>query len=138
MSCVWNVTEEDRLCRYCTRNAHCVLARKNGVLPSTQYLEVMNDLVGEDIRKKGHHTRLAHCRYMVMYQMSRDGFSQDCISRVVQRARCIVPYGKTMVADMLSVPLSYSWEAEIWHKYEETINSMKDENIRQASEVVAV
>lgn len=138
MSCVWNVKVEDRLCRYCTRSARCVSALMNGILPSKQYVEVMNELVGEDITKKGRHWRLAHPRFMVMYKMYLDGFNQNCIADVVKRERCTIVHGCYAVRTFLDVPNSYVWEVELWNKYEETINAIKDENIRKASEVVAV
>ena len=138
MSCVWNVKVEDRLCWYCTRSARCASALQNGILPPKQYVEVMNKLVGENITKKTRHWRLAHPRFMVMYKMYLDGFTQKCIAGAVGLGRCTVVHGCSAVRTFLDVPNSYVWEVELWNRYEETINALKDENIRKATKMVAV
>lgn len=138
MGCIWKVSEDDRLCRYCTRIVKCTSVKRDCVLKSTEYVEAMNTLVGSDIRKRGNYWKVARCRFMVMYRMSLDGFSQDVIGEAVCRARCLVSYANSVMADFLSVPWSYPWEMEMWQKYEETINLMKDERIKENSEVVAV
>lgn len=127
--CIWNVAMEDRKCRFCTWNGGCEARNADDRLLPEAYLEVMNATVGHNVLGGGRNGWMkAHFRYMVAYQMAKDGFNQHQIGVVIGKDRATVSSGISSLREMLTVPYAYAEEADVWNKYTENIKLRKNEN----------
>lgn len=127
--CIWKVAAEDRRCRFCTWEGGCARRKARSRVSRQTYLSVMNDIVGRDICGSQNSWHISHYRFMVAYQMMRDGFSQYEIASLIGKNRTTVSYGISAIRDMLTLPQVYVEEAEVWGKYTKQINDMKNENV---------
>lgn len=136
--CAWNVAAEDRLCEYCSYDWGCAKRSCHHVLPMKRdYIEEMSAIMGYDVSRPGRLREKVMCRYMVALQMTDDGFKSTEVGNTVGLARCTISYGVHSMRHILANPQYYPVEAEIWKKYQKSINLKKHELKRQNSVMVA-
>jgi len=138
--CIWDVAPEKRRCVYCSFGGGCPkrAAAKEPYLPAEEYVEAMNEIVGVDIRRKTRKRPWPQWRFLVAYQMAHDGFSHSKIGEALGIDRCTVLYGVSAIANVMDLPQVYPYEMSIWEEYQKSINLLKNENVKEGSEVVAV
>ena len=89
------------------------------------YIAVMNDIVGEDIRKRGRKHIVGWARFFVMHQLLMDGWPTTLVSDIfgMQHAQAI--YAREQVDDMLAMPLTYDGEMLVYREFQRRIKDGK-------------
>ena len=91
---------------------------------SEEYLAVMEELTGKDIRSKSRMPDVVWARFMVMYQMRKDGLTFKYIGDTLGKDHATVVHGVRMINDMLDMPRMYPEEIRLWQQFQKSI---KDE-----------
>jgi len=77
--------------------------------------DTVADIAGLDgIENRCKSRTYASARFIVMYQLRREGYSLSEIARVMQRHHASVIHGLEIVENMFLVPNAYPYERGIW------------------------
>ena len=126
--CVWKVAPENRNCRCCVYNYSCknVLPEWRDAWPDAErYIKAMEQIVGEPITTKSRRNDLVWARYLVAFQLSKDGYRIQEIANAVGRDRTTILHGLELIGHMEAHPGLYSKELSVWNKFQEMLNSQK-------------
>ncbi len=121
--CVWNVSEEDRRCEYCSYRQGCerypVRELPEGM--AGWYVQVMSDILKCNILMRSRKRELVWGRYMVAYRLVKNGLSLGKIGKLLGMDHATVLHGRRQIEEMLSMPKMYPDEMEIWYKFDVAI-----------------
>lgn len=93
------------------------------------YVEVMNDILGIDIKERGRKNNYVWGRFIVMYQLLRDGWPTTVVGDVFGMNHSSVIHGRRQVQTMLELPASYFSEMCVYKEFKRRI---KDGKMRMA------
>lgn len=91
---------------------------------SGRYIEVMSGLAGQDIMENSRRATVTWPRYMVMYQLRRDGLTFAKIGEIFGKDHSTAVYAVKAVRNMLDMPGMYPGEVKLWQQFQKII---KDE-----------
>lgn len=91
---------------------------------SDKYIAVMSELTGLDIMENSRRVSVAWPRYMVMFQMRKDGLTFKRIGDRFGKDHTTVMYAVKVMKDMLDMPKMYPDEIKLWQQFQKII---KDE-----------
>lgn len=125
--CIWNVAEEDRKCQYCSFHGGCerlprYLEEQEIIRRSEKYIEVMNGLIGEDIRGGSRRWKAVLGRNFVAYQLKKDGASSVLTGKLLQKDHSTMLMAVKKCEYILEHPGIYSEEIELWKTFLKTID----------------
>ena len=83
-------------------------------------------IVGTDITVRSRKAQVTWPRYLVMYQLRKDGLSFPKIARVFGVNHATVVHGVKGVQAMLDMPRMYPDEIRLWQRFQKII---KDEQV---------
>ena len=89
-----------------------------------RYIEIMSELTGLDITVNTRRVAVSWPRYMVMYQMRRDGLTYQKIGDRFGKDHSTAVHAVKAVKDMLDMPGMYPEEIRLWQQFQKII---KDE-----------
>ena len=126
--CVWNCKIEDRHCELCLYCGEC--ERKADVSPqgdsvTESYINIMNSIVGKDIRSKSRMMLVRWGRYFMMYKLKKDGYSNSRIGEILNRDHATVSHGVRCVCLALDNPKQYPDVMPIWNSFAEKLSLHK-------------
>lgn len=121
--CIWKVSEEDRLCEYCSYRKGCEKypVRESPEGMAGYYVEVMSEIIGRNVLDRSRNRDLVWGRNMIAYQLLRSGLSLSEVGRLLGMDHSTMHYCKGQVAKMLSMPSMYVREIDIWNQFQERI-----------------
>lgn len=121
--CVWNVSEDERRCDICSYHGGCEVRERKRVIEEVgqRYLDVMNGIVGFDIKKRRRLREMVWARNMLFYQLVLDGFSLTRVGKFMGYDHATVYHGKEQVRNMLRFPVMFPDEMAVWQKFQELI-----------------
>lgn len=121
--CIWEVKDEERHCEYCTYRGGCESYEK--VTPISEavsiYSGILSALVGRDIMVKSRERNVVSARYILFYQLIKDGYSQEKIGKNCGFDHSTVLHGKRQVENMLRFPSMYPIEMVILQNFNKLI-----------------
>ena len=128
MCCIWNCKVEDRHCGLCLYCGEC--ERKADVSPqgdsvTESYINIMNSIVGKDIRSKSRMMLVRWGRYFMMYKLKKDGYSNSRIGEILNRDHATVSHGVRCVCLALDNPKQYPDVMPIWNSFAEKLSLHK-------------
>ena len=123
-NCIWNIPVEDRHCECCVyRGCEPPHAAERDAAPvAERYVAMMEDLVGLNIISPSRKDSVVWPRFLVMFQLFRDGYSHREIAKAIGRDRTTVIHAINRVRDMLHYPNFYPSEMRIWLKFQELLS----------------
>ena len=86
-----------------------------------EYVRVMSDLAGVDVMSNTRREPVSWPRYMVMYQMRKDGLTFKRIGDFFGKNHATVVHGVGVVKDMLTMPRMYPTEIRLWQQFQKSI-----------------
>ena len=86
------------------------------------YVEVMNGIVGADIRERSRKREIVVARNIVMHRMLVEGATQTWVGEQFGMGHCAVIVARRMVENMLMMPRAYMDEMTIYRKFNDKIN----------------
>lgn len=122
--CIWRINEEYRMCEYCCYPHNCE-AHPGAVaeVSAEAIINVMNDIVGEDIRQRCRRSILVWARSMVAYRLMMNGLKQQEAADLLGLNRTTMVYCRNQVQRMLDYPKLYIQELRMWKKFNEALSS---------------
>lgn len=123
--CIWKVSEEDRLCEYCSYRKGCekypIKRLPDGM--AGWYVSVMCEIVGGNILEKSRKWNLVWGRNIVAYSLANKGFSLSKIGGYLGMDHSTVLHCRRQVEQMLKAPCMYRAETEIWNIFNKAIEN---------------
>ena len=101
-------------------------AMKGPVDRSDDYIDIMSELADVDITENSRRVNVSWPRYMVMYQLRKDGLSFAKIGRKFGKDHSTVIHAVKVVDDMLSMPRMYPEEIRLWRQFQQIIKDEQD------------
>lgn len=89
-----------------------------------KYLELMNEIVGGDLRSKSRKSELVLGRALVALQLRRDGYSLNEIGYVINRDHATVVHCIDVAKDRLANTRDIDAH-DIWNKFQKEISLQK-------------
>lgn len=87
-----------------------------------EYVKVMNDIIGVDVRGKGRSRDLVWGRYVIMHKMAMDGCPVTHIGKLFGVTHCTVIYARDTVDKMLLSPRMFPYEMTVYHEFYKRLN----------------
>jgi len=125
--CVWKVAEQDRLCKYCSYRGGCERYESKPFyeIRGQYYIRIMNGIINDDILRKSRKKRLVWGRYIVAYQMRKEGYQLVEIAKCLGLMHCTIVHSVHCVEDMLKMPGMYQYEMGLWEYFQEILSLQK-------------
>lgn len=121
--CIWQVSEEERHCEYCSYRKGCekypVRTLPDGM--AGWYISVMCEIVGGDILDRSRKWDLVWGRNIVAYRLVKNGFSLSKVGEYLGMDHSTILHCKRQVERMLKAPCMYRMETEIWEMFNKKI-----------------
>ena len=121
--CIWKVNDSERHCEFCSYRGGCEEHEK--VTPIEEavpiYVGILSGLVGRDIMEQCRERDVVSARYILFYQLIKDGYSQEKIGKNCGFDHSTVCYGKRQVENMLRFPGMYPTEVILWQNFKKLI-----------------
>lgn len=121
--CIWKVNKEDRMCDFCSYIDGC--ERRPRVLwPSGAagvYMKAMFEVSDINVLEVSRKKKVVWARNMVVYKLCMSGMSLAAVGEYFGMDHSSVWYCKHQVKTMLSCPLMYRDEMELWNKFNEQL-----------------
>lgn len=89
-----------------------------------KYLELMNEIVGGDLRSKSRKSELVLGRALVALQLRRDGYTLNEIGNVINRDHATVVHCIDVAKDRLANTSDMD-AYDIWNKFQKEISLQK-------------
>lgn len=117
--CIWNISEEERRCEYCSYRGGCESYEKQTPVweASAIYVGIMSGLLGRNVMERSREHMLVWARYMICYKLLMSGYSQPKVGKELNLNHATVCHGKKQVETMLKYPGMYPEETCLWEKF---------------------
>jgi len=121
--CIWKVAQEDRRCEFCSYYGECEAHEASPPVDvvGAIYCEAMGGIIARDVRDKTRERNVVWARYMVFWQLTKDGFSLTEVGDFMGFDHTTVLHGRNQIETMLEMPKMYPTEARIWEKFQKSI-----------------
>ena len=103
-----------------------IAAMKRPVDHGLEYIRIMSGIVGTDITVRSRKAQVTWPRYLVMYQLRKDGLFFREIAGIFGVNHTTVVHGVKEVHAMLDMPRMYPDEIRLWQRFQKII---KDEQV---------
>lgn len=132
-NCIWGLSQRKRHCEFCSYGGGCdrneaKATEKNLEDRLTDYCEKMNAIIDGDIRDHSRISKLVWGRYIVAYQLRKDGYSLSKIGEMLNMHHSSVMHAVFSVNSMLCTPFAYPYELEIWEEFQKSLNLQHENN----------
>lgn len=121
--CIWQVSEEDRHCEYCSYRKGCEKYPAK-TLPDGMagwYISEMSEIVGRNILERSREWYMVWGRNMVAYCLIKKGCSLQKVGEYLGMDHSTVSHCKRQVERMMKAPCMYRMETAIWEKFKKKI-----------------
>lgn len=121
--CIWKVSENDRLCGFCTYHGGCESREMHETVEEAgrRYMSVIFGITGRDVRERSREREVVCARNMLFYQLNQDGYTLSEIGRFIGFDHATVYHGREQMKNMLEYSGMYPYEMSIWEKFQKSI-----------------
>lgn len=119
--CIWNVSANERQCKFCSYRQGCEKYPVSGRLgineDGRRLMETMRGIVGDGVTSRSRLPKYVWGRYIVGYELRRMGYSYKDVAKAVGLDHSTVIHGENLVKLMQKNPVFYQNELEIYDKF---------------------